>query len=277
MVVYTGKDFRLQRFTDGVTPTYHNLGGIVEPCEAIVGGEPLMAIGIATRRAALLKTSRVFAQINPTILVQVLDDYITSFAMPSGEAALSSHTLRWTDGVENRGLKDAKVSTCELRLAHGGILTADILVEGFYDTTAFTPSWESEYDFDPITHDKLKTFSIGAYDFKDEYKELAFSVDHSLEREYAGPKLEPRALIEKEVIYRGSFLVTKEATDDLLEGARIGSEWDIVIAFEDNQPTPVTKTFTLDDVILTDVRLIKRGLGAEYRRVTWQGAKLTIT
>jgi len=276
-VIYSGKDFRLQRFTDGVTPTYHNLGGIVEPCEPVVGGEPITAVGVGVRQLALLKTARSFAQINPTILLQVLDDYITSHAMISGEGSVPEHILRWTDGVENRGLKKAKVSTCELRLVHGDILRADLVVEGLYDATTFTPSWESEYDFDPITHDKLTTFTIGAYDFKDEFKELVWGVDHNLEREYAGPTLEPRGLIEKEAIYRGSFLITKEATDDLLEGARIGTEWDIVISIEDNQPTPVTKTFTFDDVILTDVRLIKRGLGAEYRRVAWQGAKLTIT
>jgi len=282
MVIYTGKDFQLNRaWYDAAVPEWKfaTLGGIVEPCEPFVAAEIVSEIGTATRRLALFKPAQVIGQIMPTIILQKNKSFLTDYGFISGEAAVPDikDELVWTNGAEMRALKYAKVARAEVSVRLREPVRASLTILGKLGDPSTTPTWASQDPEEPMAFDSVDTLTLGGTDIKPYFKETTFGVDNNIEAEYAGTDLEFDALIDREARYTANLLVTK-SIPGWLEEVQAGTKQTLVIALKDNQsPTPVTETFTFTDMIVREARIIKRGLGAIYERITLEGNQLTIT
>jgi len=271
MSVKTGKDFRLNRY-DGVN--YHPLG-IVNPCEPFVDVAELASeLGTGTRKIQLLEPALVNPQINPTIQIQRFD-YLVDYAIISGEGSVPAHDLRWTDGITKYTLGDCKVNTCEITVPFSGTVKAvlNIFAKTISDV-AYTPSWQS-WGEAPITKRNVTSLTLGGVDILGRFIEVVFRVDNRVVSEGRGTGITPQDVYEQEARYSGriDLALTSAA---LLKDVYSGTKKKIVIALQDNQATPVTKTFTFSDAVIKSRERVE-GLRRIIERVEWEGARLTIS
>jgi len=282
VVIYTGKDFQLNRaWYDETVPEWKwaTLGGIVEPCEPFTTAEIVSEIGTATRRFALFKPEQVIGQIMPTIVLQKNKSFLTDYGFISGEAAVPEieDELVWTNGVETKALKNAKVARADISVRLREPVRASLTILGKLTDPSAAPVWASPDTEEPMAFDSVTTLKLGGIDIKPYYKEITIGVDNNIEVEYAGTDLEFDALIDREARYSANILVTKSIAG-WLEEVYAGTKQELILALEDNQtPTAVTETFTFPDMVVREARIIKRGLSAIYERITLEGNQLTIT
>jgi len=107
------------------------------------------------------------------------------------------------------------------------------------------------------------------------FREVMFRVNNNIMTEYYETGIRPQDVEEGEAAYEASLTVPRRLSSKMAS-ALAGTEEDLIIAIQDNQSVPVTKTFTFANCSLGS-RIEVRGLGLSLEAITLEPDRLTIS
>jgi len=270
-----GKDFNLNRYYYDVGDNWQSLGGIPKPCYPESVAREIAEPGTGTRRFVTLDVAERRFRISPTLLLQRLSPYLTTYAIASGEAAIAAHQLDWTDGVETKKITDCKVNRCSFTIPHGDKITCELEIFGKnIATQTKTPTWET-YTERTLTFKNVSLFQIDDINVTN-WKRLEFGVNNHVAEESLGTEPKPAEVEELEAEYFARVILSRKFAS-YLGSVGAGNDMKVEIGITDNQPTPVTTTFTFTEAVLTRSRIEVPGMGFLLERLEFRPRKLTIT
>jgi len=270
-MAYFGKEWRVNRFTDGATPTYHPLGKIKEATPQVV---PRTSVETATDTRSIDKVISELAISMDILLLLQRWDYIVNYAIISGEGSVPSHTLRWTDGGALKEFQSVKVNTCRFTIPIGELIKVALNVIG-KDMVDFTgPSWAS-WGEKGVRWNDVTTLTLGGTNLLGVFREVNFEVNNNVMQEYYGTGIKPQEVEEGEATYSASIVLPRKLADQIAT-ALAGTEPTFVVAIKTREATPVTKTFTFNNCSL-GTRIEVRGLALELEAIDLEPESLTVS
>jgi len=261
-----GIDFRLNRYyVEAATDKWANVGGIPRPCRPEKSVRTLAEEGTGQRRAISVDIAEIRSRLALTMNVQRIAGYLEDYCIAAGEAALPSHDLHWTDGLDNQELSDSKCGRIAFAVDHGGFLTADLEFAGkdMVDHGK-TPVWE-------ILPDKVLSFrnitevKIGA-NVVTNWKRLAWNLNHRIMEESLGN--DPKTAEVQEGLAEYSVAITLSRKDaSQLGNVGAGQTASVEIAITDNQATPAIRRFKFSEAVMSLSRIDAPGQGLELEEI----------
>jgi len=269
-----GKEFNLNRYYYDVVDNWQSLGGIPKPCYPESLAREIAEPGTGTRRFVTLDVAERRFRISPTLLLQRLSPYLTTYAIASGEAGIAAHQLDWTDGAETKKMTDCKVNRCSFIIPHPEKITCELEIFGknIEDQTK-SPSWET-YSERVLTFKNVSLLQINDVDVSN-WKRIEFGVDNHVGEESLGTEPKPAEVEELEAEYFVRLVLSRKGASKL-GSVGVGNDEKVEIAITDNKPTPVTTTFTFTEAVLTRSRIEVPGMGFLLERLEFMPRKLTI-
>jgi len=269
-----GKEFNLNRYYYDVVDNWQSLGGIPKPCYPESLAREIAEPGTGTRRFVTVDVAERRFRISPTLLLQRLSPYLTTFAIASGEAAIAAHQLDWTDGAETKKMTGCKVNRCSFIIPHADKITCELEIFGKnIENQTLSPSWET-YPERVLTYKDVSLFQINDVDVSN-WKRIEFGVDNHVAEESLGIEPKPAEVEELEAEYFVRLVLSRKGASKL-ESVGAGNDEKVEIAITDNQPTPVTTTFTFTEAVLSRSRIEVPGMGFLLERLEFRPRKLTV-
>lgn len=270
-LAYWGKSFKLNRIAGSTCSAI----GIPKNPRPHVRARSFTELGTEARTLSLRKAMEVLPGIEFDLVLQDFS-YLETYAMVTAEGVVPAHDIVFTDGVEIGKFSNCKVARCEMSVPRASVEAAITILAESYAVVSPAPSWDTPIAFDPMTFMDVQSFTIGGgSDLKTLFRDLRFAVDNRVVAEYFGTGVTPD-VEEQEAVYSGSVVIPRTAAA-LLADVLTGTPVEVVISLKDHETTPVTKTFTFSDCILTLSRIEIRGLGIELERIEWEPTSLAIT
>jgi hypothetical protein len=195
-----------------------------------------------------------------------------AYAMVTAEGTLPAHGLYVTDGSVKRGFTDCLIDRCDIEVDQTGSATAEL--------TAFSIANEAKdltvtYDTEaPITKKGFTAVEIGLTSIA-KFTSLRFGVVNNIARVPTGTTDVITELFARDPNYSGRLTFLKTASQPIFN-------WDatlkqnVLITIQDNQATPVSKTFTFTLAAMRSNPFDVEELNETYERIDWQGDKVTI-
>jgi len=204
--------------------------------------------------------------------IQRIADYITAYAIPDAEGAITAHTLYTDDGTNDHDLTAAKVNTCEIRVRRGESVKAILEVIGkTWGTETYvagTAREEAPIDFTDAT------LNIGGA--ITDWRMFNLIVNNNVKAEFLGVGLTPAEVYDRHAFYSGRVERAIAGTDKF-SVVSLGTVGDVVITLADHQTVPVTTTYTFDDAVLKTSRKNIRALDLIIETIEWECSDLDIT
>lgn len=271
-----GKTWRINRVVKDTPDVYHNLGGTV--LDARIDPRVTIHEEVGSGEGRQLSAQKPVAAkplVEWTQNIRSLTDYLTTYAMITAEGAVPAHTLYVSDGAEHHDFSLAKVNSCRISIRQLETIKAALSVFG---KTYLTPtigtflasSVKAMYK-DAVTTLTLNTTPVT------KWSEIEFGVDNTVLQEILGTNIEPAEVEEQEARYTMRITRARVGAASKFGDAIAGTKQDFVIALQDKQGSPVTKTFTFADMYLTSARIEDRELGLVMERIEGKGKSLVIT
>lgn len=266
-----GINWRINRVATGV---YYQIGGTV--LDAII--DPRVTVheeeGSESRQLASQKPVEAKPMIEWTMNLRRLDDYITNYAMITAEGSVPAHTLYATDGVESHDLGECKVNTCMININVTESIKAklQVLIKTHAVPSLGTFLYRTEA---AMYKDAVTTLTLGGSAVT-HWNQIEFGVDNGAYQEVLGTPIMPAEVDVQAAKY--SMRITRALnTSSKFATALAGTAQTFVIALQDNQTVPVTKTFTFANMYLTTSRKEDKALGLVMERIEGKGKSLVIT
>jgi len=271
-----GKAYKINRVVKGTPDVYHELGGTV------LGGriDPRVTVHEEVgsgegRQLSAQKAVAVKPIIEWTQNIRRLEDYITTYAMITAEGVVPAHTLYVTDGAEHHDFSLAKVNSCRISIRQTASINAAISVFG--KTRAAPTLGTFLYQTDPAMYkNAVTTLTLNTAPVTG-WRDIEFGVDNNVVQEVLGTAITPAEVEEQEARYFMRITKARIGATSKFVDAYSGTVQDFVIALQDGQGTPVTKTFTFADMYLTTARIEDRELGMILHRIEAKGKSLVIS
>jgi len=269
-----GKNWKINRVVKGTPDVYHELGGSVLNARIDPRVTVYEEVGSGQRQLTAQKAVAAKPLVEWTQNIRRLDDYITTYAMITAEGVVPAHTLYVTDGVEHHDFSLAKVNEVRISIRQLESIKAAISVFGKTHNTPELGTFLYQTEA-AMFKDAVTTLTLGAAVTK--WSDIEFGVNNNIIQEILGTTITPSEVEEKEARYFMRITRARVGATSKFGDALDGTEQDFVIALVDKQTTPVTKTFTFADMVLTTSRIEDRGLGIVYERIEGKGKSLVIT
>ena len=265
-----GKTFKINRYDT----QYNPMGGTILNATLDPRIQTHMEAGTAQRQLASHKVVAAKPVLDFEMNIRRLTDFITSHAMITAEGVVPAHTLYYTDGTESYKFENSKVNTCRISIKTLESVKANIQV-ALKSHAALSPSTFEFRTEDAMYKDAVTTLNIESAPVTG-WSEIEFGVDNKVLQEVLGTDIEPTEVEEQEAVYTGHILRAKPSTSKYTT-ALDGTVQDIVIALQDNQSSPVTKTFTYANACLKTSKIEIRKLGLDFERIEWEGKSQVIS
>jgi hypothetical protein len=269
-----GKTYKINRVVTGTPDVYYQLGGTILEGRYDVRPTVNEEVGSDTGRTlASQKVVAVKPMIDFTMNVRVLADYLTAYAFITANGAVPAHTLYCTDGTETFKLTDAKVDKARITINQNDPIKAaiSVLAKAYATATAGTFLFKT----DPAMYkDAVTTLTIGGAPVL-KWRDIEISVDNNVLQEILGTTIAPAEVEEQEARYEITITRAKPAAS-LIADAYAGTSKTVVIALVDKQGSPVTKTLTFTDALISTSELQDRELGIIYEKIVCKAKSVTI-
>ena len=223
-----------------------------------------------TRTVDQVNTDRYY-EIHVKGKVQVLTDYVTTYAMPTAEGALTSHSIAVEDGNESVGYTGCLVDKCTLTIERHNVLMADLIIKATgNEAKDLSPTDETETS---ITKAGVTTLTLGGAAIS-KWTEFSWGVDNHVELQGSGTADTISDIYGKEATYSGNIKFVKNTNVQYTVATGTKA---LVITITDNQSVPVATTFTFaacggktDDTSVAELGLFTESLD-------WDAAGLVIS
>jgi len=264
----TGKSWAIGTYVDS-TPA--NLGGIPFDVKITKKATVTKESGTGQRKLASIDTSGIYWVIDFKLKVQVLATFINAKCMITAEGALPSFNLYTDDGTTKRGFTGCYVNTCQIDVGQTGAMTASIQVIALANedkTLTITQATEAPMTKASVTAPVINGVTITAW------QKISFGVNNNVEVVATGNGAAMTEIFAKQAEYSGSIQLVKKASMIFAYSTDVNG--DLVLAFVDNQSSPITKTYTFDEVGMASNDYSVRELDVTIESVSWEGDELTI-
>ena len=266
----TGKSWVLGRYS-GSTP--YALGGKLQSVPSISKhAENTFTAGTGTRKADLDSTN-IYWSLDFRLKMQILTSYFNAYAMISEEGTLPSHSLYTYDGITKRGFTGCLVDKASLEINTTGpiIGSFNVLAATNEDKDlSITPDTEV-----PMTKTALTTLTVLEASKLTKFTTVRMAVDNHVNRQASGTGHTIGDIFARHATYTVDIEIIK--TSGLTYDYDTTRQGNIVVALQDNQGAPVTKTYAFANMAVRENHYRVEELGLTFEKISAEGNSLVIT
>ena len=265
----TGKSWVLGTY---VTTVFTDLGGIPFDVRIQRRSTTTKEAGTGSRKLASIDSSGVYYTIDFKLKVTALATFINVNCFVTAEGVLPSFSLYTDDGITKRGFTACYVNTCNIEGGQTGALTASIQVIAIANEdktlTGTLPT------IAPMTKAAVTTLSIGGTTIT-KWTKFSFNINNNVKVLATGNGVAMTEIWAQQAEYSGAFTFVKTAS--LTYGYATDVAKDLIITLVNNAGSPVTTTYTFDDVRSTSNEYYVSELDITYESVAWDCDELAIS
>src|SRR4030042_4083591 len=266
-----GKNVKINR-QDGTT--FYELGGTI--IDAKFDPRPTVNQEVGSDTGRTLADDKVVAvkpQLEFTMNLRRIVDYITTYCMITANGATPAHDLIVTDGSETFKLWGCKADKIKIKINQTDPITAVITVLTLsYGNTA-TGTFKVRTD-EAMYKDAIGTLTIGGAAIVN-WKEIEINIDNNVLQEILGSGITPAAVEEQHALYEITITRAKPASS-LIGAAYNGTTQTLIIGISDNQTVPVEKIITFPTTFISSPEIQDHELGVVYEKITIKAKTVTI-
>ena len=270
-----GKTAKINRVVTGTPDVYYELGGTVLEGRYDVRPSVNQEVGADTGRTlASQKVVAVKPMIDWTMNVRTLANYLLAYGIITANGAVPAHTLFFTDGSETFKLVDAKVDKVRITINQNDPIKAVVtaLAKSYDTATAGTFLFKT----DPAMYkNAVNLISIGGSPIT-KWRDIELSVDNNVLQETLGSSIAPAEVEEQEARHEITITRAKPAAS-LIADAYAGTPKTVILTLIDNQSSPVSKTLTFTDALISSEEIQVRELSIIYEKIVCKAKSVTIT
>lgn len=271
-----GSKWKINVLTGQNQTTPAELGGTVLDATIDSGVQLSQEVGsgegrqLASQRVATSKPKLTF-----TMNIRRLTDYLLSSAIISEEGAVPYAYLAVSDGIDFLKLQ-TKANKTTITIKTSGDIQAKVeaLIQGTPETIA-EPTWVYRKD-KSMFKNALSAFTIGSVDANTKWSEITIEIDNHVLQECLGQSTTPNEVQEQEAGYIITVKRAKSSTS-MIGASLNGTTQTVVISLIDNQATPLTKTFTWADMLISSAKVEDKALGIVYETIKAEGKSLVVS
>jgi len=266
-----GKNVKINRQSG---TTFYQLGGTILDAKYDPRPTVNQEVGSDTGRTlAADKVVSVKPQLEFTMNVRRLVDYLTTYCMITANGAVPAHDMIVTDGSETFKLFSCKADKIRITINQTDPIKAVVTVLALSYGTAATGTFLFRTEA-PMYKDAVGTLTLDGTVVN--WKEIEISCDNNVLQEILGSTITPAAVEEQHALFEITITRAKPATS-LIGAAYNGTAQTLVIELDDHQTSPVEKILTFTDCFISTSQLEDHELGIVYEKITVKAKTYTLT